>query len=237
MQAVILCGGKGTRLSGMYPDRPKALVPVRGRPFLEWQLTWLARGGIGEVHLAAGHMAASLRKWLDEFQSRAAAPRLTFSVEPLPLGTGGGLKFAEPWLRGDPVLVLNGDSLLPALDWAALAAAGDPAWSVVVAVTRITDAGRYGTVELDAHGRIRAFREKAEQQSGWVNGGVYRMARAVLARIPAGREYSLEQDLFPVLAAAGGIGAVPVAPPLLDMGTPEGLALMERVLDWPGASA
>jgi NDP-sugar pyrophosphorylase family protein len=64
-QAIILCGGKGTRLSSLYSDRPKILVPIAGRPFLEWQLEWLGQAGITDIHLAAGFMADVLGGWLE----------------------------------------------------------------------------------------------------------------------------------------------------------------------------
>jgi NDP-sugar pyrophosphorylase family protein len=69
MQAIILCGGKGTRLSELYPDRPKALVPILGRPFIEWQIAWLARGGVTDVHLAAGYKAELLAAYVEEVRS------------------------------------------------------------------------------------------------------------------------------------------------------------------------
>ena len=114
-QAVILLGGKGTRIAARFPDLPKALVPVHGRPFLEWQFDWLRQNGIGQILLAAGHKADVLEDYL------AARPadglRIRLSREPEPLGTGGALKFVEPQLASDPVLVLNGDSLVPHLDF------------------------------------------------------------------------------------------------------------------------
>ena len=64
MQAIILCGGKGTRLSALYPDRPKALVPILNQPFISWQLKWLASAGIHAVHIAAGYMASAIRDWI-----------------------------------------------------------------------------------------------------------------------------------------------------------------------------
>ena len=228
MQAIILLGGKGTRLQGLYPDRPKALVPIADRPFLEWQLEWLERHGVGDVHLAAGHLAHTIRAWV------VSAPRtstITVSVEPSPLGTGGGLAFVEPFIRTDPFLILNGDSLLPNLDFQALANAGQtPGPLITMAITRIESAGRYGTVEFDAHKHVTAFREKAARSGGWINGGVYLARRPLLERIKPGKLVSLETDVFPALCAEGQLGVFPSAPPLLDMGTPDGIKAMERYL-------
>jgi len=227
-QAVVLCGGRGTRLSALYPDLPKALAPVAGRPFLDWQLDWLARAGINRIHLAAGHLAAQLEGWA------AAAGRagLTVSIEPRPLGTGGGLKFIEPHLRGDPFLVLNGDSLMPELQIGTLLAAHrDTQAPVTLAIAPIEDAGRYGTVEAGADGVITAFREKAPRADGWINGGVYVVSRAVLDLIPAGQVLSLETDVFPGFVKERRLRAFRSRPPLLDMGTPEGLTAMTRFLE------
>jgi NDP-sugar pyrophosphorylase family protein len=235
--AVILLGGKGTRLAAHYPDRPKALVPVAGRPFLEWQLDWLRANGISRVLLAAGHLADVLERHL------AARPPdgldIALSREPAPLGTGGALQYVEPQLSSDPVLVLNGDTLTPNLEFSTL-------WKTFfhsmensggffphcgkLFVTPIEEAGRYGTVEFGDDGFITAFREKAERAAGFVNAGLYLLPRALIAAIPAGRAVSLETEVFPALVAQKTLLALPCPPPLLDMGTPDGLAAMERHL-------
>ncbi len=245
LDAVILCGGRGTRISGLYPDRPKALVPVAGEPFLRWQLNWLARGGIARVHLAAGHLAGHLIRWLDQAAQRLGCDRaweiavepgerplsVTLDVEPEPLGTGGGLKYAEPRLKSDPFLVVNGDSLVPALNLIDIlrtqAASDCPA---VMAVCHVTEAGRYGTAERSADGHVLAFHEKKDRTAGWVNAGVYLFRRSVCVSFPTGRAVSIEEDLFPEWAARGDLMSCPVAPPLLDMGTVDGLKEMERFL-------
>ncbi|HBA82622.1 MAG TPA: hypothetical protein DCZ95_00880 [Verrucomicrobia bacterium] len=233
MQAIILLGGKGTRLQSLYPDRPKALVPIAGRPFIEWQIDWLRRGGVQDFHLAAGHLAETIERW--------AAPQkdytVTVSREPTPLGTAGGLKFVEPFIRSDPFLVLNGDSLLPNLVFQSLENFGrnfptigkthSPAGIVV---TRIEQAGRYGTVEFDETSRITAFLEKQDRQNGWVNGGLYVVPLRMLDRIAADRPVSMETDIFPELTRQGLVAAIPCPSPLLDMGTPDGIAAMEAFL-------
>ena len=237
MQAIILLGGKGTRLQGLYPDQPKALAPIAGHPFLEWQLDWLARHGVCDVHLAAGHLAQAIRDWIALTPLKS---KITISVEPYPLGTGGGLKYVEPFICTDPFLILNGDSLLPNLDFQALADAGQTSGTLItLAITRIESAGRYGTVEFDARKRVTAFREKSARSGGWVNGGVYLARRPLLTRInqPSPKGYgretpgelvSLETDVFPALCAEGQLGVFLAEPPLLDMGTPDGLPAMER---------
>jgi len=234
IQAIILCGGKGTRLSALYSDRPKILVPVAGRPLLAWQLEGRGRAGSTDIVFSAGYTAEVLAAYVTGVGS-------SLSTEPSPLGTGGGLKFVEPWIRSDPFLVLNGDSLSPKLDFVKLlkvhqdrppsdATEARARGTVTIAVTRIEESGRYGTVEFNDAGLVTAFREKAQRESGWINAGVYLVDRAVLASIPPGGSLSLETDLFPELVGRGQVRACPIAPPMLDMGTPEGIRAMEEDL-------
>jgi len=231
MQAIILLGGKGTRLQGLFPDLPKALAPIAGRPFLQWQLEWLERHGIRDAHLAAGHLAQTIRDWVASTRPNGA---ITVSIEPAPLGTGGGLKYVEPFIRTDPFLILNGDSLLPNLDFQALLDSGQtPGTLITLAITRIESAGRYGTVEFDARKRVTAFREKAARTGGWINGGVYLARRTLFDRLKPNQAASLETDVFPALCAEGQLGVFASAPPLLDMGTPDGIQAMERYLRNP----
>ncbi|HPG00973.1 MAG TPA: nucleotidyltransferase family protein [Kiritimatiellia bacterium] len=225
LQAVILAGGLGTRLRQLYPDRPKGLVPILGKPFLDWQTRWLERGGVSSVHIAGGHMADKIAEWAGDL------PRISVSAEPLPLGTAGGLKYVESHLRSDPFLVLNGDSLLPRLDFQGLEKAHrDSSRPVTIAVTHIDQAGRYGTVDFDSGGTLTAFKEKANHDEGWINAGIYLMDRAVLASIEPNKNLSLETDIFPALVAQRKIGVFKVDGPLLDMGTPDGIQAMESYL-------
>jgi NDP-sugar pyrophosphorylase family protein len=274
-QAVILLGGRGTRIAAQFPDRPKCLVPVGGKPFLERQLDWLRANGIANVLLAAGHMAGVLEDWIARRPPDAL--RITLSREPEPLGTGGALRFVEPQLASDPVLVLNGDSLAPSLGFStpwkmfggvfhAMENFSDifprygrfseefsTLWKKVfhavenpdgffhavenffprcgkLFVAPIEEAGRYGTVEFDADGFVTAFREKADRAGGFVNAGIYLLPRDMIAAVPAGQPVSLETEIFPALAAERRLAVRPCPPPLLDMGTPEGLAAMETFL-------
>lgn len=229
MQAVILCGGKGTRISNLYPDRPKALVPVCGKPFIEWQLEWLHSYGVADVHLATGHMSTSIHGWLTSSRFKSTT---TLSAEPHPLDTGGALKFVQPHLRSDPFLALNGDGLLPNLNLHTMRAEHrQHGVMVTIAVTHIKDTAHYGWVEVSQDKRISSFHEKTHKTKGWINGGVYLINHSVLNDLDANRTISLETQLFPQLAQRGLIAAYTVEPPLLDMGTPEGIKIMERFLN------
>ena len=226
MQAVILLGGLGTRIRKLYPDIPKALVPVGGKPFLHWQIEWLAANGIMDIHLAAGHMASSIEAWTESHPF--ANINVTISVEPEPLGTAGGLKFVERFVRTDPFLTLNGDTLLPQLNFHGLELEHRKAGSTVtMAITRSGRAQRFGTVEFDCSGQLTAFHEKVAEDSGWINGGVYVMGRKILELIEPNRLLSLERDIFSGLANKHQIHTFRCNPPLLDMGTPEGLKAMD----------
>lgn len=226
--AVILAGGKGTRLRSLYNDRPKALVPVGGKPFIEWQVDWLLKSGIDHIIISAGYRADQLYHW-------AADTDIDVVEENRPLGTGGAVRFATDAFDDDHFFVLNGDSLCPAVNFQTLESVFQGLENAnkrlgVLAVAPIEDTGRYGTVEFDTTGRITAFREKEQRESGFINAGVYRLSRQVLEEVPADEMVSLETDVFPRLVERGALAAVPFDPPLLDMGTPEGLRRMEEYL-------
>lgn len=242
-QAVILLGGQGTRLRALYPDRPKALVPVAGKPFLVHQLGWLFRAGIRAVHLAAGYRADDIESWLASAEITRART-ITLSRELHPMGTGGALKFAGPYIQSDLFLAINGDTLAPCLDFQSLEKLsadfpiigktqerslsppeGRPIYMVVAP---IEEAGRYGSVEFDEGGWVTAFREKAERRAGWVNAGIYLIRKEHLRLIPSTVPCSLEHDVFPQLVRDRRLRVFKTDPPLLDMGTPDGLRHMEE---------
>jgi NDP-sugar pyrophosphorylase family protein len=225
-QAIILLGGKGMSLSGLFPDIPKPLAPVAGRPFLAWQLDWL--DSISSVLLAAGYLGDKIRAWV---QQSSFKDRVTVSIEPAPRGTGGALKYLEKNIACGSFWALNGDSLLPQLNFKAMAESHRKSGALgTIAVTTTADSGRYGAVLFDNKGKITKFNEKRNMGAGWVNAGVYLLEPALLSSIKADKMVSLEHEIFPVLAAAGKLFVFQAAPPLLDMGTPEGLKNTETYL-------
>ena len=244
-QAIILAGGQGTRLRALAGDLPKLLVPVAGRPFVEWLLLALRQQGVKRVVLATGHRGAALEGHLGD--GRALGITVVCCREDRPLGTAGALRHALSQIRADvrpesgddrgadPVLVLNGDSMCR-LDLGHLLREHQRRGATAtVLVTPVTDGRACGQVEIDQEGWVRGFREKPLGAGpALVNAGVYLFERRFLEQLPVHVELSLERVVLPELAGRR-LQAVVVPGPLLDMGTPAGLAAAERQL--PGLLA
>jgi len=235
-RAILLSGGLGTRLRGLFPDIPKALAPILGKPFIEHQINWLHNQGIQHVHIAAGYMADSIESWFQGHKVLEA--KITLSRESKPLGTGGAIKYAVQFVPAcEHYLVLNGDTLMPNLSIQGLFKTHQQQHTgLTMAVTEIPDASRYGTVVLNDQMHVVSFVEKSiAAGSGYVNGGVYCIRNTTLDLIPASEACSLEKDIFPRLVRSNAIMSQRVSPPLLDMGTPEGHAAMTEFLKTQGS--
>lgn len=219
LQAVILAGGQGTRLQRIITDRPKALAPVAGRPFIDCVLSGLRCSGISNVVLCTGYLAKMLREHVAD--GAAWNLQVLHSTEAEPLGTAGALRYALPLIESDPVLVLNGDSWCHSnfpefLAWHARR--NSPA---SLLLTWSEDSASFGSAELDQDSYIRSFREKSEQRTpGWISAGVYLLSRALIESLPAGRPVSLEREVFPALIPSALHGFC-VQAPFTDIGTPE----------------
>lgn len=222
--AWILAGGLGTRLSSVLPDRPKALAPVGGRPFLDLVLDQLVSLGVTDVVLLLGAKHQAIVRFLEERRMRrgSADLRVRTSVEPGPLGTGGAVKLAARLADG-PFLLMNGDTYLD-FDAAALAARHRERHAdITLAASYQQDTARFGTLELSEAGTVRGFREKAGSAgAGYINGGVYLLEPTILDLIPEGRPVSLEQETFPrALSMGKTVAAFPTGGDFFDIGTPE----------------
>ena len=196
MKALILLGGRGTRLRPFTDSTPKPLLPVVHQPLIAYQLDLLRSQGVKDVVFCTSYKA-SLFKSLLGYKGM----RLSFSHESPPLGTGGAVRKALPLIQ-DTVLVLNGD-LLHAVDAAAFLKSHKRSKAdLSIALTRVKDPTQYGLVETDPSGRIRRFLEKPswdEVTCNTVNAGAYLFEPSVIHRIPPGAPCSLERELFPRL--------------------------------------
>jgi NDP-sugar pyrophosphorylase family protein len=224
----ILAGGLGTRLRDVLPETPKILAPVLGKAFLEHLLDRLIRQGARRVILCLGYRAGDVMAYLE---ARSFAPLEIWTVvEPKPLGTGGAIASARPLLNSDPVLVMNGDTLVDADLNAFLAGHRASHAEASILCTEVEDPGRYGRLEIDAHDRVLRFVEKdANTGPAWINGGYYLFGRAALEAIATLSKGSLERDILQRMRP-GTIHASRTHGRFLDIGTPETLSLAHEVL-------
>ena len=229
--AIVLAGGRGTRLRSVVADRPKPLAEVAGRPFLYWLLRMLAGYGVRRVVLSAGHLADQIEDFATAAQRDFPVLELQVARERKPLGTGGALRFALDRVRGPGVLLLNGDSFCAADLGALLRFSDERRAAAALVLTRVDDTSRFGAVELGLHEEIVGFREKSGASgAGLINAGVYWIRTEIASEIPSKRMVSLERDLFPRWVGRALYG-FESGGPFVDIGTPESYAASMK-LDW-----
>ncbi len=206
MKAMILAAGLGTRLRPLTNAIPKPLLPLAGRPLIEWNLLLLRRHGVRDVVINIHHLGEQIAQALGDGSRLGMA--LRFSREPVILGTGGGLKQAESFFGSEPFFVLNGDTLVD-LDLDAVRRMQGAGRAVATMVLREDpDVERWGPVEVDADGRILRIHGRGRREGAAVTrlmfAGIHLMDRSLLSRVPVGKESSIIEAYVQAL----GDGAV-----------------------------
>jgi mannose-1-phosphate guanylyltransferase len=221
MQAVILVGGKGTRLRPLTSDRPKPIVPVVDRPFLAHMLEWVARHGMTDVVLCCGFKSEAVVEAIGDGSQYGV--NVTWVFEPEPRGTAGAVKMAEEHLQ-ERFMLINGD-VLTDMDLSAQIAAHERTGAVAtLALVPVEDPSAYGLVRLEDDGRVRGFLEKPKLEdidTDLISAGAYVLERSIMDMIPAGREVSIEREVWPHLVGEGLHGHVHRGAYWMDIGTPE----------------
>jgi mannose-1-phosphate guanylyltransferase len=221
MQAIVLVGGEGTRLRPLTDAIPKPALSLVDRPFLAYMVEWLGGHGVSEVVLACGFLPDVLRGALGE--EERGGVRLTYVTEPERRGTAGAVRFAAERLGErleERFLVLNGDVLCDLDLGALLRAHAERDARATLGLHPVPDAAAYGLVDTDEAGAVLEFLEKTgEAVPGEVNAGAYVLERSVLDLIPAGREVSIEREVFPQLVGEGLHGLL-LEGYWMDIGTP-----------------
>ena len=227
-QAVILAGGKGTRLGAITETIPKPMLPIAGdRPFLDYLLEMIERHGYEDILLLGGYLGEVLEAAYDGRRIGGATIRVL--REKVPLGTAGALTIAREDL--DPrFLMMNGDAFFDINLRALEQASHRTGATATLALRSVPDAARYGRVVED-QGKVAAFLEKDANRPGpgIINGGIYVLKREVLDLVHD-LPCSLEQDVFPVLVERGAIQGVRFDGYFLDIGLPETLEQGHREL-------
>lgn len=177
---IILAGGKGTRLRSVVSDVPKPMASINGRPFLEYQLDYLAQNGIEKVILAVGYMAEVVQKYFGDFWN---GMQILYSIETKVLGTGGALIKASRLLETDEhTFVLNGDTYfpitLPLLAEQHFAKRSD----LTIAMFQSANSQRYSTFKIDDDGRA-LFNDGSTPS--YCSGGIYIFSNKVISYLRA----------------------------------------------------
>src|SRR3712207_288990 len=163
MQAVILVGGQGTRLRPITYDVPKALVPLRNRPFMGYMLDFLRAGGLDGAVLSLGYLPDPIREYLAECDLDGFS--VDYAVEDRALGTAGGIKNAEKYLKTDgPVVVVNGDVLSGTNLEQLIEKHQSVGALATIMLTSVEDPTAYGLVEVDHNMVVHRFLERSEER-------------------------------------------------------------------------
>ena len=220
MQALILVGGHGTRLRPVTLTLPKPVIPLVDRPFLRYMIDWLSRHGVDDIVMACGFRPDDVRDVLGD--GIPGGPRLRYVEEPEPRGTAGAIKFAEDLLE-DRFFALNGD-VLTDLDLTALLEQHESSDArATLALYPVEDPTNYGLVRRRPDGEITEFLEKpdpADIDTDEVSAGAYVLEKSVLDLVLAGRDVSIEREVFPKLVG-NGLYSRRLEGYWMDIGTPE----------------
>ncbi len=230
MRAMILAAGLGTRLRPLTDTLPKPLLPIAGRPLIAWNLLLLRRYGVTEVMINLHHLGHLIEQALGD--GSAFGMRIAYSKEPAILGTGGGLKQAEPFFGGEPFFVLNGDTLFD-MDLGGMAAAHRQNRAVATMALRTDpDPDRWGAVELDAMHHVIRINGRGKNPEGRIRkqmfAGVHLMHPRLLADVPAGRESSIIEAYVRAIEAGETVAGCELSGYWSDIGTPERYAQAQR---------
>src|SRR5215467_145473 len=204
MKAILLAGGKGTRLRPLTIHTPKPIVPIFARPFLHYQLDLLKQvPEIDQVVLSLNYQPRRIEEIFGDGADSGLSIR--YVVEPAPLGTAGAVRYAGESLR-ESVVVFNGD-VLTTVDLAAVIALHrERNAKATIVLTPVENPSAYGLVETDARGNILRFLEKPDAQQitcNTINAGIYVLEPATFDRIPSDVPYSIERSYFPSLIERG----------------------------------
>jgi len=220
VDAVVLVGGKGSRLRPLTLSAPKPMLPTAGVPFLAHLLSRIRQAGVRRVVLGTSYLAETFSAHFGDGADLGL--ELRYVVEDEPLGTGGAIGNVREHLGAEHVLVFNGDVLAGTDLRAVLDTHRKAEADVTLHLVRVPDPRAFGCVPTDDEGRVLAFLEKTPHPpTDQINAGCYAFRRQVIDTIPRGRAVSVERETFPGLLASGArVQAHVDAAYWRDMGTP-----------------
>jgi D-glycero-alpha-D-manno-heptose 1-phosphate guanylyltransferase len=216
-EAIILAGGLGKRIRSVVNDRPKVMIEIAGRPFLQILLDRIISRGVRRVILATGHLHHNIEQY---FGRQYRNVEIIYSREATPLGTGGAIWKALEAAEQQDVFSFNGDTLFD-VDLRELYRfhKGSSA-DASMALKPMHHFDRYGTVQVE-DGRITGFCEKRSAKEGLINGGVYLLNKPRLTQLPMPDNFSMETDFFEKYTAQLSLAGYVSDTYFIDIGVPE----------------
>lgn len=221
VDAVVLVGGKGTRLRPLTLSAPKPMLPTAGVPYLSHLFSRIRAAGITHVVLGTSYRAEVFEEHFGD--GSAVGLELEYVVEETPLDTGGAIRNVFDRVHAENAVIFNGDILSGADLGALVETHRSTGADVTLHLQRVDDPSRFGSVPTDPTGRVTAFLEKTPNPpTDQINAGCYVFKRSAIESIPAGRRVSVERETFPGLLEAGAhVHGFVDASYWLDVGTPE----------------
>ena len=204
MKAVIMAGGMGSRLKAITGDRPKPMVPLLGRPLMEYILELLRSQGFDQVCAAVRYRAGDIMAHFGD-GSRFGV-EMQYRVEEEPLGTAGAVKNCRDFYGGEDFLVISSDAACDFRLSRLMEEHKRRGAAVTLALCRHSEPLSYGLAVTDGEGRIRSFVEKPDWSrvvTDLVNTGIYVISPRIMELVPEGREFDFAKDLFPLLLSRG----------------------------------
>ena len=205
MKAIILAGGLGTRLRPLTYEVPKPLIPVKGKPLLEYAILNFKKHSITDIVLSIGYKSEKIKEYFGD--GNKLGVNISYSIEDSPLGTGGAIKKAAKDFK-ETFVAINGDNLAD-FNWTEMIKMHKEKHAkITLALFPVEDVTKFGIVKLNGD-KIVEFIEKPKKEeapSNLNNAGGYVLEPEVLSILPEGKS-SIEKDCFEKLAERGVIFA------------------------------
>ena len=203
MKAVIMAGGKGTRLRPLTSNQPKPMISIVNKPCMEHIVNLIKRHGIEEIVTTLGFMPEVIEAYFGDGSGWGV--KMEHSIEEEPMGTAGSVKLAEDKLS-ERFIVVSGDALTDANLSKAIEFHEKNGAEATLVLQQVDDPSEFGIVVADDDGRVERFLEKPDPEevfSYTANTGIYVLEPGILEDIPADEEYDFADDLFPKLLDEG----------------------------------
>lgn len=217
-QAIILAGGQGVKMRPLTYEVPKALIPVKGKPVIEYTIETLRDAGVKDIIIAIGHMGDKIKEALGSGQKYGV--RISYSEEHEPVGSAGALKLAQSLIHSEPFWVVNGDILADINLLDIIEHHQDKNYIGTVVLTAGKSSKGYGTVQLRGDKIVEFIKRSSDNESQLIDAGIYIFDQRIFDYITKNKSIDLEEAFAP-LAKQGSLGGYIFEGKWYEVSTPE----------------